>query len=142
MPRTACLSILLVEDDRDLLAAMARELQRNGHRCVPVASGERALAEWQHGTFDLVVTDLRMDGLDGAELAATVCRSELVPVVVITGFRADYEDKLRCFSHVEVLEKPFPLRKLVELVSSVVAPARVESDNGAHAEQQAAQRAP
>jgi len=135
-------SILLVEDDDQLRRVLAREFLAAGHECVSASSGERALAAWQGRAFDLLVTDIRLPGLDGVELAASICCSEHVPVILITGYRRDYARKLACLAHAVIVEKPFSARKLVALVATVVAPARVAAENDVHAEQQAAERAP
>jgi DNA-binding response OmpR family regulator len=142
MPNGSRLSILLVEDDHDLLDALVGELRRAGHECEAADSGERALSAWRERTFDIVVTDLRMPGIDGVDLADELCRSELVPVIVITGFRQDYQCKLCRLPHLEVLEKPFTAKKLLDRVAIAVASPRTPSDNGAHAGQQLARRAP
>jgi len=135
-------SILLVEDDEQLRRVLAREFRTAGHECVSAGSGERALAAWQGRAFDLLVTDIRLPGLDGVELAASICCSEHVPVILITGYRRDFSRKLACLAHAVVVEKPFPVRKLVALAGKVVAPVQIAPENGVHAEQQAAERAP
>lgn len=52
--------VLIVEDDADHADVMAEALRKFGHVCTIVGGVERALDELKHGTFDVVVTDLRM----------------------------------------------------------------------------------
>lgn len=68
--------VLLVEDEADHADVMAEALKKPGHVCTIVNSVEQAMDELRHGTFDIVVTDLRMQssagqgGVDGAKVAA------------------------------------------------------------------------
>ncbi len=54
--------VLVVDDERNNRAALAKILEKAGHEVVAAASGEDALAALQDAGFDLVVTDLRMIG--------------------------------------------------------------------------------
>jgi DNA-binding NtrC family response regulator len=64
--------VLIVEDEAEHADVMAEALKKPGHVCTIVTSVERAMDELRHGTFDIVVTDLRMPtsagqaGVDGA----------------------------------------------------------------------------
>jgi EAL domain-containing protein (putative c-di-GMP-specific phosphodiesterase class I) len=78
--------VLLVDDDARVLDIFARVLERAGHQVRPVTSGEAACAAVGDGSFDVVVTDIRMPDLDGiALLKAIHDRDAELPVVVITG---------------------------------------------------------
>ncbi|HYD01554.1 MAG TPA: sigma-54 dependent transcriptional regulator [Phycisphaerales bacterium] len=58
--------VLMVEDDADHADVMAEALRKFGHVCTIVNGVERAIDELKHGTFDVVVTDLRMPTSAGA----------------------------------------------------------------------------
>lgn len=68
--------VLIVEDEADHADVMAEALKKPGHVCTLVGSVERAMDELRHGTFDIVITDLRMPtsagqaGIDSARVAA------------------------------------------------------------------------
>jgi DNA-binding NtrC family response regulator len=57
--------VLIVEDEVDHAEVMADALKRPGHVCTLVSSVERALDELRHGSFDVIITDLRMPGSAG-----------------------------------------------------------------------------
>jgi two-component system, NtrC family, response regulator GlrR len=77
--------VMLVDDDADFLKLMSTYLAREGYEVTPAESGERALALLQMATPDVVVTDLRMDGMDGIELLARLQRDHpTLPVLIIT----------------------------------------------------------
>lgn len=78
-------NILLVDDDTDLLKLLAIRLQRSGYQVETAASGKKALALLEHLRPALVLTDLRMDDLDGLQLLAEIeSRFPLLPVILLT----------------------------------------------------------
>jgi DNA-binding NtrC family response regulator len=60
--------ILVVDDERDICRALEFLLSREGHRIVTAYSGQDALKKIETEEFDLVITDLRMEGLDGMQV--------------------------------------------------------------------------
>ena len=131
-------TILLVDDDHDLLRAVAAHLSCAGHACVTADDGDRALALWRERSFDLVITDLRMPETDGCDLIQTLLETEVVPVIVITGFREDFRDRLCAFPDLVVLEKPVQPSSLLAEVARLVARARGANHNAGHAAEEPA----
>jgi len=88
----SCLSILLVEDD-PLDAELSRhELEHFGHRVTVVHSGEEALACFAEQMPDLVVTDVRLPGMDGCELTRRLklqVHPNWLPVLFLSGVQTD-----------------------------------------------------
>jgi EAL domain-containing protein (putative c-di-GMP-specific phosphodiesterase class I) len=81
--------VLLVDDDPRVLEIFSRVLERAGYQVRPVLSAEAATAALGDGSFDVVVTDIRMPDLDGIGLLKAVRdRDAELPVVVITGVPA------------------------------------------------------
>src|SRR5688500_8102163 len=77
--------ILLVDDDRDLLQLIAMRLTAAGYGVTAVESGEAALAALAVSRPQVVVTDLRMQGMDGMALFDAIHRdSPSLPVVIMT----------------------------------------------------------
>ena len=108
--------VLLVEDDDPLRMAILRALADAGVGCHAVASGEAALEEWRARSFQLVVTDLKLPNRSGIVLLEELERSEMVPVVVITGYRAQFREHLSSLRGLAILEKPFAVEELVGVV--------------------------
>jgi two-component system NtrC family response regulator len=79
--------ILLVEDDANLRRVLAYHLERAGHSVVQAMDGVSALDRFREDPVDLVLTDVRMPGMDGIELlkAFRQMKPEL-PVVVMTAY--------------------------------------------------------
>src|SRR3970282_2990758 len=77
--------ILLVDDDKDLLQLIAMRLTASGDAVTAVESGEAALAALSVARPQVVVTDLRMQGMDGMALFDAIHRdSPSLPVVILT----------------------------------------------------------
>jgi two-component system response regulator GlrR len=81
----AATTILIVDDDPTLLRLLGMLLGQEGFRVVAADSAERALALLQTERPQLVITDLRMGGMDGLALFEAVRRSfPLLPVIILT----------------------------------------------------------
>ncbi len=80
-------SILIVDDDALFRAALARQLEGEGYDTAVAGDPEAALEQLEHGSFDLLLTDLKMPGADGIALIerARAVDPDLVSIV-ITGF--------------------------------------------------------
>jgi two-component system response regulator GlrR len=77
--------ILIVDDDPALLRLLALRLRHEGHEPIEAASGEAALALLDHELPQMLITDLRMGGMDGLQLFETVHRRHpLLPVLILT----------------------------------------------------------
>jgi EAL domain-containing protein (putative c-di-GMP-specific phosphodiesterase class I) len=79
-------SLLVVDDDAAVLKMTSRLLQRRGYRVVACTSGEEALGWLARETFDCMVSDVHMPGMDGVRLLRAVRDLDLdLPVVLVTG---------------------------------------------------------
>ena len=77
--------VLLVDDDKDLLQLIAMRLSAAGYDVTAVESGEAALASLAVARPQVVITDLRMHGMDGMALFDAIHRdSPSLPVVILT----------------------------------------------------------
>jgi len=110
--------VLLVDDEESIRATAQRILQRHGHDVDVAADGTAALLLLEAMEYDIVLCDLRMPNLSGAELYAELRRRGLArdaQFVVTTGDIADAQRFLG-ESQVPVLLKPFELTALLEAV--------------------------
>jgi CheY-like chemotaxis protein len=79
--------ILLVDDEGGLRVTLAANLELEGFEVVEAESGEGAVALLQRGSFDLMLSDIRMPGISGAELFQRARRLHPeMPVVLMTAF--------------------------------------------------------
>lgn len=78
-------NLLLVDDDHDLLKLLSIRLKASGYRATTATSGEQALSMIAAERPDLVITDLRMAGLDGMALFHEIERRHTgLPVIILT----------------------------------------------------------
>jgi DNA-binding NtrC family response regulator len=80
-------TILLVDDEPELLSILAETLHSFGYNVIPKLDAESALSVIGEGNMiDLVITDLRMPGMDGSEFTRVLKRLlPSVPVILLTG---------------------------------------------------------
>jgi CheY-like chemotaxis protein len=71
--KQVALRVLIVDDERELLDAMCESLGALGHSIVGVTSAASALEQLDCASFDLILSDLRMPGMDGAEFYESAC---------------------------------------------------------------------
>jgi two-component system response regulator GlrR len=114
--------VLLVDDDKDLLQLIAMRLTAAGYAVTAVESGEAALAALSVSRPQLVVTDLRMQGMDGMALFDAIHRdSPSLPVVILTAHgtipEAVAATRRGVFSF---LTKPFEPKVLLDTVAEAM----------------------
>ena len=115
--------ILLAEDDDSLRSFLQQSLSRAGHEVAAHGDGDSAWEELQHTSFDLLLTDIVMPGLDGIELARRGAEADpAMKIVFITGFAGvALSSGGPAPAGAKVLSKPFHLRELVDEVERVMA---------------------
>jgi two-component system, cell cycle response regulator CpdR len=115
--------ILLAEDDDSLRSFLTLNLKRAGHDVEAFEDGDSAWTALERSSYDLMLTDIVMPGLDGIELARRA--AELDPamkIVFITGFAAvALSQTAAAPAKAKVLSKPFHLKDLVAEVERVIA---------------------
>jgi CheY-like chemotaxis protein len=81
------MSLILVVEDNDFLKPLIEEiLQTRGHQVVTAESARDAVRLCQHRSFDLIITDLSMPGMDGLQLIGSLRQSHSnLPVLATSG---------------------------------------------------------
>ena len=122
------ITVLLVEDERAVRSTTARILERAGYHVVPASDGEEAwrMLDEQPTAHDLLVTDLIMPRMSGAELVRRVRqRKPDFPIVVTSAHPSrDWDPREIRADTVAVLKKPFSAVTLIETLRGVLARAR------------------
>lgn len=82
-------NILIVEDDPLVLRGFETILKQDGYKIFPVNNGQKALDLISQQSFDIVLTDLKMEGINGLDILEEVKKiSPDTPVIVITGYES------------------------------------------------------
>ena len=124
---TVPLRLMLVEDDAEVRAVVAAQLEGAGHSVTVHDSAVRAVAALESGErFDMVLTDYAMPELSGIDVAARVraCCPD-TPVLLITGFAEIGDTQIG----VPVLTKPFTSEQLLTAVAQATTARRVISNS-------------
>ncbi len=123
--------LLLVDDDANTLASLARAFRLAGHEAVVCDHADRALELAKTQRFDMILSDVVMPGKDGLTLLAELKASGIqTPVVMVSG-QANIEMAVRAtrLGAVDFLEKPLSTEKLLVTVENTVKLSRLEEEN-------------
>lgn len=117
------LHVLAADDSLLIRRLLADLLSQAGHRCCCVENGTQVLAEFQRGTFDQVLLDLRMPEMDGATVAAALRADERrrglarTPIIVLTADAPAVEAILSSGDIDDCLAKPFSSEQLARAMA-------------------------
>src|SRR5437867_8794380 len=130
MPETSK-HLLLVEDEALLRAAIAEQLTDRGFQVDQVESGEAANARLADFAYDIVITDLRLPGVDGsAVIEAAVARYPDIIAIVVTGY-GTVKDAVEAIKRgaSDFVSKPFQIDELLHVLGSSLEQRRLKSEN-------------
>ncbi len=123
--------LLVIDDDANTLASLARAFRLAGHEATVCDSAGRALDLIKVQRFDLILSDVVMPGKDGLALLEELKAAGVsTPVVMISG-QANVEMAVRAtrLGAVDFLEKPLSTDKLLVTVENALRLARLEEEN-------------
>ena len=115
-------SVLVVEDEVDLVNTYDRLLRRQGCRIVAARTRKDGLAALEGGRFALVIADIRLPDGDGLDLVrAARARVDAPPVIVVTGFAsAQSRQQALEAGATAYLAKPFSTLALSSLIQETL----------------------
>jgi len=119
--KDAQLSLLLVDDDRELCGMMKEFFARAGHRLDCEYDGRRGLACAASGTYDLVILDVMLPVIDGFSVLQQLRRRKDVPVILLTA-RVQHHDRILGLNAGadDYLPKPFDPDELQARIRAVL----------------------
>src|SRR5258708_21565797 len=129
--------LLLVEDEAPLRQAIAEQRGDRGYQVQQAESGEAALAHLADFAFDIIVTDLRLPGIDGsAVIEAAVARYPHIIAIVVTGF-GTVKDAVEAIKRGawDFVSKPFQIDQLLHMLDSAIEQRLLNSET-AHLQSQ------
>ncbi len=130
------LTILVVDDEPNILEVVSAYLRRELYNVVTATDGEAALKQFAETSPDLIVLDVMLPRLDGLEVCRRVRATSNTPIIMLTA-RSDEMDKLvgLGIGADDYLTKPFSPRELVARIKAVlrrstaIAPAEPGADD-------------
>jgi len=123
--------LLFVDDEPALRALMAERLTDHGFDVVEAESGERALELLHQFAFDVVITDLRMPGMDGTQVIESARqRYPGIIAIVITGY-GTVKDAVEAIKRgaSDFITKPFQFDELSHVLKKALEQRRLTSEN-------------
>jgi two-component system, cell cycle response regulator CpdR len=118
--------ILVAEDDASVSAFLGRALRHQGHDVTAVPDGSAALGALAGGTFELMLADIVMPGIDGIALALKASRDHpRMKILLMTGFASERQraHNLDALVH-RVIPKPFTLDEICAAVAEELGAER------------------
>ena len=123
--------LLIVDDEKPLREAIAERLTDQGFAVEQADSGEQALDRLAEFAFDVIITDLRLPGIDGRKvLDAALARYPEIIAIVITGF-GTVKDAVEAIKQgaSDFITKPFQFDALLHILNSALEARRLKSEN-------------
>ncbi|MDD2523227.1 MAG: response regulator [Endomicrobiia bacterium] len=114
--------VLIVDDEEEIVAFMARFLKRLNIDSVTAISGEEALEYYQIDKFDCVFLDIHLGGISGIDVLKKLKKiNPNAKVIVITGsISSDNRDKVLDLGAIDYLQKPIDLADLKEKILNYI----------------------
>ena len=128
---TAKAHLLIVDDEANTLASLARAFRLAGHEATVCDNAERALELAKTASFDLIFSDVVMPNKDGLSLLQDLAAQGVTTPVVMMSGQAHIEMAVRAtrLGALDFLEKPIATEKLLLTVDNALRLQRLESEN-------------
>ena len=122
--------ILVVEDEPDLLASLARALRDEGYAVDTAPDGEEGLYKAENADYDAIVLDVMMPKMDGWTVLAKLRKSKKTPVLMLTA-RDQLRDRVKGLDGGadDYVLKPFDLEEVFARIRSLIRRAADKASN-------------
>ena len=123
--------LLLVDDEESLRSVVAERLRDSGYEVTEAADGEAAVKALDGFAFDVIVSDLRLPGVNGREVIETaLTRYPGIVAIVVTGYGTvkDAVDMTK-LGVADFIAKPFQFDELMHVLNSALEQRRLKSEN-------------
>jgi CheY-like chemotaxis protein len=113
--------ILIVDDEPQVANTIRLLLEIGGHKIEIVEDAERALAVFEPGKFDLVITDLSLPKMNGTDLARAIrAHAATQPIILITAYAESIARDQEQLANVNrLMGKPFSIEQMQEALASI-----------------------
>lgn len=109
--------ILVIDDEEIIIRSLRKLLEKGGFEVLVAKNGQDALAMTEEESFDLIVADIKMPGVNGVDTVGSILEKENfkhTPVIFITGYAdQDMEQRAGKLNPVAYIYKPFDIGELV-----------------------------
>lgn len=105
-------TILIVDDEKNLLRLYEKEFRLDGYSVVTANSGVEALQKLKSGAVNLVILDIRMPGLDGVETLKQIMELPSKPPIILNSAYTSYKDNFLTWAAAAYVVKSSDLTEL------------------------------
>jgi nitrogen regulation protein NR(I) len=122
--------ILLVEDDVNIATGLRKIMQRDGHQVTLLTRGDQGLAAALSEAFDVVITDLKLPGVDGLQIVRELRQAKpKLPIVLITAHgTTETAIEATKWGAFDYILKPFEVDELLDVIAKAIETSRLMSD--------------
>lgn len=116
------MKILIIDDDEDILNLFRDYLKKEGYDVEAYLNSATALREIENNPrkYSLIITDIRMPGMTGIELAKRVCAMNAeIKIILMSAFEINGED-LKELSYHENIKKPIRMQELASTIAKIL----------------------
>ena len=119
------MTILIVDDMKEVLNFLETLLKMNGYKVVSVANGVEALEKLRTESFSMIISDILMPVMDGFQLCREVKGDEKlkdIPFIIYTGAYTDKKDEVlaRKIGVDKLIRKPFEPDEFIKIIQGVI----------------------
>ena len=114
-------TILVIDDDRNILAIIEMYLKKEGYEVVTCERGDTAIEAFRKAAPSLIVLDVMLPGMDGWEVLAKLREESAVPVIMLTA-KGDTTDRIQGLDlgADDYMAKPFEAKELIARIKAVM----------------------
>ena len=125
--RRTLLVSLVIDDEELIIKSLSKLLEKNGFEAFIAKNGQDALVMVEEEDFNLIISDIRMSGLNGIEAVKGIYEIlqkkdiSKPPVIFITGYAdKESEQEANALNPIDYIYKPFDISKLVDLIKKTI----------------------
>lgn len=119
------LSVLFVEDNKELRRIIGDSLKIAFHKSKVVGDGREALEELDRDSYDLIITDLNMPYVNGAELIHRIREKCKIFPIIITTAHFEFDEVYNAIPNLFVITKPYSIFEILKAVDSLETNAKI-----------------
>lgn len=119
--------ILLIDDEELIIKSLRKLLEKNGFTVFVAKNGQDALVMTEDESFDLIIADIRMPGINGVETIRAIYKNlennnqKNIPTIFVTGYaNEEIKQKAKALKPIAYIYKPFDIQELVDKVKGAL----------------------